>query len=151
MLHLEGENQQQLQEALNELHKSFAGLTQEEQKYAGIFLRDVQRGDIIPSAHKTFRDYITEYQTTAKEEQIRKLSEIFYLDRTKLVSLMNMSVCESTLNEYGRFDDLKNSVNKERAKLYFESLENTIIPDFKITVKIHNLLKDFILHGGFDI
>ncbi|MBN2367042.1 MAG: type I restriction endonuclease subunit R [Calditrichaeota bacterium] len=151
VLHLEGENQQELQEALNELHKSFAGLTQEEQKYAGIFLRDVQRGDITPEANKTFRDYITEYQSTAKEEQIRKLSETLYLDRTKLVSLMNNSVCESTLNEYGRFDDLKNSVDRDKAKQYFEALENKTIPPFKITVKIDNLLRDFILKGGFDI
>ena len=34
------------EEVLNELHKSFATLTQEEQKYAKIFLRDVQRGDL---------------------------------------------------------------------------------------------------------
>ncbi len=151
VLHLEGENQQELQAALNELHKSFAGLSQEEQKYAGIFLRDVQRGDIIPSSNKTFRDYITEYQITAKDEQIRKISETLYLDKTKLVALMNSSVCESTLNEYGRFDDLKNSVDRDKAKLYFEALENETIPPFKITVKIHNLLRDFILQGGFDI
>ncbi len=151
ILHLEGENQQELQEALNELHKSFAGLSQEEQKHAGIFLRDVQRGDIIPSPNKTFRDYITEYQTTAKDEQIRKISETLYLDKTKLVALMNSSVCESDLNEYGRFDDLKNSVDRDKAKQYFEALENETIPPFKITVKTHNLLRDFILQGGFDI
>ena len=126
-------------------------MTQEEQKYAGIFLRDVQRGDIIPSANKTFRDYITEYKTTAKDEQIKKLSETLYLDKKKLVALMNSSVCESTLNEYGRFDELKKSVDKDKAKQYFESRENETIPPFKITIKTHNLLKDFILQGGFDI
>lgn len=136
---------------MNELHKSFAGLTQEEQKYAGIFLRDVQRGDVVPEADKTFRDYITEYQTTAKDEQVKKISETLYLDKTKLVGMMNSSVCEATLNEYGRFDDLKNSVDRNKAKLYFEALENQKIPPFKITVKIHNLLKDFILQGGFDL
>ncbi len=147
VLHLEEENEQELQEALNELHKSFSGLTQEEQKYAGIFLRDVQRGDVIPTANKTFRDYSTEYQSTAKDEQIRKISETLYLDQAKLVAMMNYSVGESTLNEYGRFDDLKNSVDREKAKHYFETLENGAIPPFRIAIKIHNLLKDLSCRG----
>lgn len=45
---------------LNELHKSFAMLSQEEQKFANIFLHDVQRGDVVMEKGKSFRDYITE-------------------------------------------------------------------------------------------
>ena len=44
---------------LNELHKSFAMLSQEEQKFANIFLHDVQRGDIVMEKGKSFRDYVT--------------------------------------------------------------------------------------------
>lgn len=51
--------------ALSELHKFFATLTQEEQKYANIFLHDIQRGDIVVEKGKTLRDYITEYQVKA--------------------------------------------------------------------------------------
>ena len=45
---------------LEELHRSFAALTREEQKYANIFLHDVQNGDTVVDEGKTLRDYITE-------------------------------------------------------------------------------------------
>ena len=46
---------------MTDLHKSFAFLTQEEQKYANTFLHDVQTGDVKIVDGKTFRDYIFEY------------------------------------------------------------------------------------------
>ena len=46
--------------------RSFALLSQEEQKYANIFLHDIERGDVNPEEEKTLRDYITEYQYRAK-------------------------------------------------------------------------------------
>ena len=45
---------------LDELHKSFATFTQEKQKYANIFLHDVQNGDVVVDEGKTLRDYITD-------------------------------------------------------------------------------------------
>jgi len=46
---------------------------------------------------------------------------------------------------------LKASVDKSKAKEYFEKLENAKIPPFKINIKVHNWLQKFILIGGFDI
>ena len=54
-----------LQSAVDELHKSFASLTQEEQKQANIFLNDMQRGDVTPEDGKSFRQYISEYHRFA--------------------------------------------------------------------------------------
>ena len=65
--------------------------------------------------------------------------------------MMNTGVSESNLNDYGRFDSLKNSVDKQKAKAYFEKLEGTKIPPFKINMKVHNLLKDFIINGGYEL
>lgn len=64
---------EQLQETVDKLHKSFATLTQGEQKYANIFIHDVQRGIAEIDDSKSFRDNITEYQFRAKNEQIRQL------------------------------------------------------------------------------
>ena len=61
---------EEVEQVKSDLHKTFALLTQEEQKYAGIFLRDIERGDVIVEDGKTLRDYITEYQTRAKADQI---------------------------------------------------------------------------------
>jgi type I restriction enzyme R subunit len=141
----------EMQRTLDDLHKSFAMLMQEEQKYANIFLNDVQRGDIKLESGKTFRDYITEYQCRAKNEQIYRVTRYLGVDERKLRNLMSINVSEASINEYGRFDDLKASLDKDKAKKYFEELENTKMAPYKVNIKVHNLLQDFILKGGFDI
>ena len=53
---------------LAELQRSFSSLSQEEQKQAGIFLHDIQRGDVEIEPGRTFRDYLTDYQARAKSK-----------------------------------------------------------------------------------
>jgi type I restriction enzyme, R subunit len=151
MLNTVGIDEKQKQLTLDELHKSFASLTQEQQKYANLFLHDVERGDIALEEGKTFREYITQYQSDAKNNQIQTIAEIFGLDETKLNSMMMANINEFNINEYGHFDELKDTVDKSKAKEYFEKLEGESIPPFKINIKVHNLLQKFILSGGFDL
>lgn len=141
----------QLQETLNELHKSFATLTHEEQKYANLFLHDVQSGNTIIESGMTFRDFITAYQFKGKNEEIKALTHILGLDEVKLRNMMQAGITESNMNQYGRFDELKNSVDKVKAKSYFEKVEGTNIPPFKVNIRVHDFLKKFILSGGFEI
>jgi type I restriction enzyme R subunit len=141
----------ELQQTFNDLHKSFATLTKEEQKYADIFIRDVQRGCVQLESGKTFRDYITEYQDEAKTNQVAQITAILGLNKNKLLSMMNIYITESNINEYGRFDELKETVDKTKAKLYFEKIEGAEISPFKISIKVSELLKRFILSGGFEL
>ncbi len=142
---------EQMQTVLNDLHKSFASLTQEEQKYANIFLHDVQSGNITIEANKTFREYITEYKSNAKNDEIKKISNILGLDEDKLRDMMNSGKSEANINEYGHFDKLKKTIDKNKAKEYFEKLEGKSIPPFKINIKVANLLRKFIISGGFEV
>jgi len=151
MLTAEGITEEQIQQTLDDLHKSFATLSQEEQKYANIFLHAVQNGDAVFEENKCFRDYITDYQFRAKNDQICNITKLLGLDEGKLRTLMNSGVNENNFNEYGRFDDLKESVDKSKAKEYFEKLEGTSIPPFKVNIKIQNLLLKFIISGGFEV
>ena len=132
---------------LDELHKSFATLTQNEQKYANILLHDIQSGDITIDENKTLREHISQYQANAENFQIKSLIEQFGLDGNKLKDMIRTEITERNINDYGRFDDLKNSVDKNKAKVYFEKLEGTKIPPFKISIKVSNLLKNFIING----
>lgn len=141
----------EVRKTLDELHMSFAALTQEEQKYANIFLHDVESGNAKMERGKSFRDYVTEYQTRAKNDQIHRISRFLGVNEQKLRNLMAAKVTEASINEFGRFDVLKASVDRAKAKEYFEKQENAIIPQFKINIKVHNLLQKFILKGGFDI
>jgi len=111
----------------------------------------VQSGNITVDPHKTYRDYITEYQFAAKNSQIQTLAQLLGLDESKLRSMMNTGVTESNINEYGRFDVLKSSVDTSKAKAYFESLEGATIPAFRVNIRVHQLLQKFIISGGFEI
>lgn len=141
----------ELQNTLDELYKSFATLTQQEQKFANLFIRDVQNGHAKLENGKSFKDYIVEYEFNAKNDQIKRVSTILGLDETKLRSIMLSGVTELNINEYGRFDELKNTVDKTKAKEYFEKLEGVTIPPFKVNIRVHNLLQKFIINGGIEI
>lgn len=140
-----------IQQAKDELHKTFASLTVEEQKFANIFLHDIQSGDVEPEDGKTFRDYVTEYMTRAKDDQIHQVSVSLGLDEDKLRSMMNAKITDANINEFGRFDALKATADKKRAKTYFEKIEGIPIIPPKVPMKIDKLLRAFIISGGFDI
>ena len=76
-------------------------LTQEEQKYANIFLHDIERGDVIAEDGKTLRDYITEYQFRAKDDQIHRFATIFGLDEDKLRNMMGLIDAKRSLSKAG--------------------------------------------------
>lgn len=139
------------EQALSELHKTFAALTQEEQKYANIFLHDVQRGDVTVEDGKSLRDYITDYMSRAKNDQIHQFADIFGIDEEKLRNMIGLNLSESNINEFGRFDELKRTFDKTKAKAFFEKAEGvTLIPP-KVNMRMDNLLRDFILKGGFEL
>lgn len=140
-----------IEAAKEELHKTFATLTQEEQKYANIFLHDIQTGDVVAESGKTLRDYISEYTQKAKNDQIHKLAMALGLDESQLRKMMAIKLDEATINEYGRLDNLKATIDKLKAKEYFEAIEGTSIPLFKVNMRAGDLVRDFILKGGYDI
>ncbi len=140
-----------LRQAEDELHKTFALLPKDEQKYAGIFLRDIQRGDVVPDEGKSFREYITDYLKKAKDEQIHRFAAVFGLDESQLRDMIARRVTELNINEYGRFDALKSTADRAKAKAYFEKLEGTKLIPPKVAAKLNNLLRDFIIRDGVDI
>lgn len=149
-LHQADITEEQLQASLDELHKSFATLTQDEQKYAEIFLHDVQRGEVVVEDGKTLRDYITEYQYKAKNDQIHSFAVAFGLDEDLLKNMMQLNLTEANIDEFGRFDKLKQSVNKAAAKAFLEKIEDKVIIPPKVNMKVDKILRKFILTGGFD-
>ncbi|ELY4300764.1 type I restriction endonuclease subunit R [Cronobacter turicensis] len=133
-----------IESTLNELHKSFATLTQIEQKYAKLFLHDLQRGDAQLVEGHTFRDYINIYKYNAENAQINVVVNALGLDKALLIALMIDSVNTKNLNDFGRFDALKESVDKAKAKIYFEKQDGVIISPFKLNIRIDQFLKQFI-------
>jgi type I restriction enzyme, R subunit len=70
-----------------------------------------------------------------------------HMDRYPLWNVYN----ETNINEFGRYDELKKTVDKAKAKEYFEKTECIKLIPPKVNVKVDNLLREFIISGGFDI
>lgn len=152
VLHTEGSDAEDIKKAEEELHKTFATLTQEEQKFANIFLHDIQSGDIEVTPGKTFMEYVIDYCSKAQDDQIHRIAyNALGLDEKMLRDMMSQHITENNINEFGRFDALKATVDKAKAKDYFEKLYNKKLPMPKVNINIDKLLRDFILNGGFDI
>ena len=68
-----------------------------------------------------------------------------------LRAIMAQHVTEENINEFGRFDALKATVDKARARAYFAAISGMKLPMPKVNIRVDNLLRDFILKGGYDI
>ncbi|MGO3018611.1 MAG: type I restriction endonuclease subunit R [Anaerococcus sp.] len=150
-LNQENISKEELQNTLDELHKSFASLSQEEQKFANIFLHDVESGDAVLVEGKSFREYVIEYLVKHKNKQVKDIHDCLGVDTEKLENLLNSDVNEKNINEFGRFDELESTIDKKLAKDYLEKKNGKKMPPFKVTRDASKMLRDFVLSGGFDI
>lgn len=134
------------EELLISLHKSFALLTQEEQKWANIIIQGIQGGSLKIESGKTFRDYINSYMFDAKNDNIKKFSQTFGINEKMLREFMSVPHNKENINEFGKFDAIANTLDKEKAKQFFK---NT--PQYKIKMSFESLLTDFVLKDGFKL
>lgn len=144
--------------AKKELHRTFASLTVEEQKFANILLHDIEAGDVEIREGATLRDYINEYMETAQNDRVHRVTAAIGVDEQMLRDMLALNLNEKNINEFGRFDALKATVDVARAKDYFERISAYIeglqgvkytIP--KVKISVDKLLRKFIIYGGADI
>lgn len=133
------------EEALNALHQSFALLTQEDQKFANIFLNDIHRGDIVLEAGKSFRDYVTIYKAKAYSDRLHEIATELGLDEEKLKNLKELKLTSKSIDEYGRFSDLKDTVVAEKAAEYFTKLHGRQLKAFEVKIEVDKFLRGFLL------
>ena len=135
---------------LDELHKSFSTLTQEEQNYAYIFLHDIENGDVKLKPGKTLRDYITEYLTRSQDRRIHHFAETFGLDEQQLRDIILSGPTADNIDIRGRLTNLKKTANLQLAKEYFEREEGRSLALPIVIIKLDNLLREFILGKADD-
>ena len=73
------------------------------------------------------------------------------LNEALLREAVALKLNESNLNEFGRFDKVVETVDKTKAKLFFEKKEGIKLLPPKVNIRINKYLKEFILQGGFDV
>lgn len=142
---------QETEQEMEQLHKSFGSLTQEQQKFAELVIHAAQSGELHVEAGKTFRDYINDFQNRGKNAQIVALVKATGVDEEQLREMMSRRVTENNINEYGRFDALIKTINYEAATAYFTEKEGKSLLPFEVSMLLDKLLRDFILQGGFEL
>lgn len=138
--------EEQLEKSLNDLHKAFAYLSIEQQKFANIFLHDIQSRNVELKPDKNFMDYIVEYQTKDKNEKIEDITNNFGLNKVLLNEMLRLNLKEKNIDEFGRFDRLKQSVNLDLAKEYFEKQEGIELNKIQVNIRVDKFLRNFILN-----
>ena len=138
-------NEAEIYQALADLHKTFATLSREEQMYANQILVDVQQGNLILEPGKSLRDYLNEYISRAKNDRIHRFALNFGVDEDKLRRLSESTPTVGNLNEFGRFDQLVETVDKETARAFIEAYEGFAVPQRKLGIKIYSYLRAFLI------
>ncbi len=140
-------------------------------------LRDIMDLNLNESNINEFNRFDNlKYQFKSQDDRVHRFSMALGLDEKMLRDIMDLNLNESNINEFNRFDNLKNTVDKKQAKDFlekregnnrFDNLKNTVdkkqAKDFlekregnklsppKVNIKLNNVLREFILSGGFDI
>ena len=141
----------ELSQLLNDLSASFASLPQEEQKYAEIFLHDVQSRNIELEVGKTFRDYITDYMSNEKDRVINEMVIQLGLDGELLKAMLNQNLTEQDIDVFGRFSRLKNSIDRKKAKTFIEKKLGKSVSMLQVNVEMDKMLRKFILTGSINL
>lgn len=147
----EGVTEEQTREFLDDLHMEFAKLPQEDQVLAEIIIHDIQGGDLQLEEGVTFQDYLSRYRRSREDEQIDVVVGAFGVDRGRLVELMYLSGLEADLNSHGRLDALKDSIDKGKARAFFEGVMGGPVRPRVVAREARGLLTRFIEDGGFDL
>lgn len=138
---------EEMQQTLDELHKSFSSLSQAEQKQANKLLIDIQAGNLIIEAGKTLQDYIVSAQAEEEDKALQVVVDALGLDVNKLKALAKGNVSAANLNDYGRFDELKATVDKTKAKAFLEDKLGLKLTPPKVNIELNKFLREFILQG----
>ncbi len=139
-------NPDEIESVRAELHSTFASLTSEEQKYAQIFLADLESGKITIEDGKLFKDYVSEYMKRAKDDLIHRISVALGIDESKLREFKQSKITEADIDKFGRLTALKASADITKAKAYFDSKDGIAYPIPRVRQKLDKVLRDYIIN-----
>ena len=139
------------EKTLKELHRSFARLPVEEQRYANLFLRDLHNGNVVITDGKSFLEYISSYKESAENERITRIVHRLGVNEEKLRDLLRKKVTETNIDAFGRFEDLLKTVDWTQARRFFSIVDRVEIADPELKIRVDDYLRDFLLTEGHDV
>ena len=143
-------SKEEVEKLRKELHASFSMLSQERQKLASILIYDIQSGNIELNLNKTFNDYINEMLAKLENNKIRRVVKLLGCSEELLKYLYKKEVTEDNISEYGTFDELKESCDKEKSGKFFEESYGDSYSNKRLPMYIDGYLRHFLLNNGED-
>ena len=83
-------------------------------------------------------------------DRIHEVATALGVDENALRSMAEMGLTDANINEFGRFDNLKGTIDREKARTYFQSLTGGELPPHRSLQRADALLRDVIINGGGD-
>lgn len=143
-------NQKLKEKALDELNKTFPMLSAAEQKYARIFLHQVESGEIIIDKNKTFHEHITELRAKYNNDYIHQISQGLGINEEKFRDLITSGATLENLNAFGRYDELLETLDITKAQAYFENRDQKSYSLRETRLQADQEITSIILNGGVD-
>ena len=135
------------QRNLDELHKSFSTLSEEDQAFARQFLNDVENG-LPVEENKNLTDYIAEYKAKSYNDKVAEIADGLGINIDKLRELINLHPNETKINEFNRYDDLFKDLEVSKARIYLEKkLSIKLIKDREVKMEADAFLRNIIIKG----
>lgn len=147
-LYTSGVDSEMVKTTLQDLHKTFASLTQRDQRTALTILHDIQSGDLRLNANKTIYDYINDYQKREYDMQIFTLSEATGLHIDKLKTFMHKDINEENIDEQGRFDELMQTLDKAKAVDFLLKVTGKEVKKMFVLSNLSSIIRRFILDSS---
>lgn len=138
------------EKAFKELYRTFAILSSVEQKYAKIFLHQVESGEIIVDNEKSFHEYITELHVKFNNDCIHKIASGFGIDEEKFKKLIISGANNENINVFGRYDELKKTLDINKTQKYLEQRDNKKYTLREAKIQADKEMRKIILNGGVD-
>ena len=137
-------------DALDELHKTFSTLTQEEQKQASNIIHDIYSGKLVPTADKTIKDYINEYLVRLSNENLRKFAAFIGVSVNELNVFLG-DVDRNNPDAFERLTQFKKLVDRTHLRESLQKKEGHPFSVPKANIELDVLIRKYIEENGFDI
>lgn len=140
-----------LDELKNSLHKNFTLLPRDKQAYAEMIMNDLQSGDLKIVKESDFNDYINAYSVSELDRQIDSMVKFTGINEEKLRSLLMLKPTENNINEFGRFDSLKESADIDQIIDNLTKVKGSKVPVVKAKIYLDRMIRKFLTNDTFYI
>lgn len=140
-----------LDELKNSLHKNFTLLPRDKQAYAEMIMNDLQSGDLKIVKESDFNDYINAYSVSELDRQIDSMVKFTGINEEKLRSLLMLKPTENNINEFGRFDSLKESADIDLIIDNLTKVKGSKVPVVKAKIYLDRMIRKFLTNDTFYI